>query len=495
MEHLLALDINDAYVSGVLLEFGQKAIVVRNYSVAPLGKRALVDAVRDVLTQTGYTRGECRVNLSSDTCFFRNLTLPFRDNRKIARVLPFELEELTSFTPEEWLLDYTILPGENGEADLFTGMVKKHTLLDVLSQLQEAGVDPEVVTVSGMSTAIALATINAANSNCILLDIGLKRTTLVIADQGRIALIRSINLDTEAIAGCTFSDESKKVIILKPEALAEIADRILQPLRQTLLSVGKGEMLEDGAICFIDGAVGLEAAMYEQLRRKISMEVTPCNISKRHLLKVEPVEGCSWVPPLMNTPLALALYQKGDGAIFNFRRDEFKKKRSLVEVKKRAVAAGVCLAVACFAVVGYLAWDYSKLVERRDALDKEIHSLFKTTLPEVSRVVDPVQQLKVKVDEGRRVYGDGQGTSSINKLMILAELSARIPDTLPVRITRLVNDQNDLRIMAETSDFNTVDNVKRELEKSSMFGSVVISSANLAPRGGGVRFELKVQFR
>jgi Tfp pilus assembly protein PilN len=80
-------------------------------------------------------------------------------------------------------------------------------------------------------------------------------------------------------------------------------------------------------------------------------------------------------------------------------------------------------------------------------------------------------------------------------MTLLAELSSHIPEALPIRITRLVADQNDVRILAETSDFNTVDNVKRELENSDFFRSVVISSANLSPKGGEVRFELKLEYR
>jgi type II secretory pathway component PulL len=146
-------------------------------------------------------------------------------------------------------------------------------------------------------------------------------------------------------------------------------------------------------------------------------------------------------------------------------------------------------------MAGYLGWDYSKLARQRDTLNDEIQAVFRQTLPEVSRVVNPVQQLQVKVDESRLAYGTGQGSGSHTQLALLAELSLRIPESVTVRITRLVSDQNDLRILAETGDFNTVDNVKRELEKSKMFSSVVISSANLAPKGGGVRFELRVQFR
>ena len=111
-------------------------------------------------------------------------------------------------------------------------------------------------------------------------------------------------------------------------------------------------------------------------------------------------------------------------------------------------------------------------------------------------MVQPVQQLQVRIDETRKLYaGSSQGESNLRKVDLLAELSSRVPDTLEIKFTRLVADENDVRLRGETADFNTVDNVQKELQKSDLFSSVVISSANLAPQGGGVRFELKLEMK
>jgi hypothetical protein len=126
----------------------------------------------------------------------------------------------------------------------------------------------------------------------------------------------------------------------------------------------------------------------------------------------------------------------------------------------------------------------------------QITAVFHEILPDVTRVVNPLQQLKVKINETQDVYSSAvQGRGNVDKLTLLVELSRRIPESMMIRINRLVADMKDVRITAETSDFNTVDNIKRELEKSIIFGSVVISSANLAPQGGNVRFEMKLELK
>ncbi|SHO50894.1 type II secretion system protein GspL [Desulfopila aestuarii] len=495
MENLLALDISDNCVCGVLLEFGQKVTLVRGYGFAVTQDSTIAEAVADVVRQTDFQKGECRLSISAGKCFFRNLSLPFRDMRKVAKVLPFELEDLTSFSMDELQLDSLATAGLGEETEIVSAMVEKGYLAETLAQVLSAGIDPDWITVGSVSTAAALPELSTTNRNCMLLDIGLKQATLVLIDEGRVVLIRTLGVDAETMGEFSLSSPEGNVICGKPENITDIVERILQPIRQTLLSVGRSHYLEDGAVCFVNGAVGLYPALFEQLRRKLPFEVNPCNISKRLLLKIEHLEGREWNRALLNTPLALALWKKKDAPIFNFRAGEFRKRRSFKELKKNALVIGCGAVAVCCAIAGYLGWDYSQLARQRDALNDEIVTVFRQTLPEVSRVVNPVQQLRVKVDESQKVYGASQSSGSPTKLALLAELSSRIPESLTVRITRLVSDQNDLRIMAETANFNTVDNVKRELEKSELFRSVVISSANLAPRGGGVRFELRVQFQ
>jgi general secretion pathway protein L len=57
----------------------------------------------------------------------------------------------------------------------------------------------------------------------------------------------------------------------------------------------------------------------------------------------------------------------------------------------------------------------------------------------------------------------------------------------------MVADMNTIRLKAVTGDFNTVDNVQKELEKSQYFKGVTISSANQSVKGDKVNFELKLE--
>ncbi len=496
MNNLLAIDIHDDCVSGVLLEHGQKTTVVKGYSVAPpVGDTSLAETIATVVRQTGFDQGDCRVAVGAENFFFRNLVLPFADSKQIDKTLPLELEELTSYPIDTFHLDFLTSAGRGGGTDIFAAMVEKGFLVDTLAQLATNRLDPEVFAVSGLQIAAALNAMGPERNTFIVLDVSFKQATLILVDNGQIILVRSLSVDSERSAGFSLSYDEAKISADKPEQIAEIVRELDLSLQQTLVSVGRASLVSKNTPCFITGAVGLYSPVFEQLKKALPLDILPCNIAKQPLLKIEPSESLPWNPALMNRALSLGLWKRKDCLILNFRKGIYKKQRSLAWVRKNLMTIVMSSGLICALVIGGLWLDYSELARKRNALHNEVETIFRETLPEVTRVVNPVQQLKVKINESNGLNRSGaeQG-SSIHKLTLLSELSSRIPQTMPVRITRLVADQKDLRIKAETRDFNTVDNVKRELEKSGLFKNVEISSANLAPKGGEVRFELKLEF-
>jgi type II secretory pathway component PulL len=134
------------------------------------------------------------------------------------------------------------------------------------------------------------------------------------------------------------------------------------------------------------------------------------------------------------------------------------------------------------------------------SLDREVRQLqqgtravFTSAFPDVTRIVDPVQQMRVEIQEMRRQPAlAGILESGKLKIDLLKELSSRIPENLDVEITRLVIVPDSMSISGSTSSFNTVNEVKSRLEKGGMFTNVTISSANLEKSGDRVNFKLRI---
>jgi Tfp pilus assembly protein PilN len=201
-----------------------------------------------------------------------------------------------------------------------------------------------------------------------------------------------------------------------------------------------------------------------------------------------------WNPAIMDNALALAVRETKQNLGFNFRRDGFEVKKQYFGHKQeiRKVAAFLIVILSLLAVdVGV---DYYFLKKRYKILDQQITQIFKQTLPDVKRIVDPVHQLKVSIDEMTKSALSLPGIKANRKVLdLLRDISQRIPESADVHITRIVVDQDGVLLKGETDTFNTVDTIKRGLEPSGYFKAVTISSANLDQSGNRVRFEMKLE--
>lgn len=138
--------------------------------------------------------------------------------------------------------------------------------------------------------------------------------------------------------------------------------------------------------------------------------------------------------------------------------------------------------------------EYYALNKQSHLLQQRLETMFRQTLPRVTRVVDPVQQLRVKIRElGKTAVASPDSLAAYPVVDVMAEISARIPQAAEVRMNRFSMDLEGVRITGETDNFNTVDTIKKELGASPLFKQVAISSANLDRSGQMVRFELRIQ--
>ncbi len=136
-------------------------------------------------------------------------------------------------------------------------------------------------------------------------------------------------------------------------------------------------------------------------------QVTPAKPDDRIRLgeNAEPL----WDPSLMDGALSLALGRynaKGLGP--NLRRNGFEvQKRSFYRSKIfRKVAAWLLVIASLWAIdIGV---DTYFLKQRAAALDSRTLVLFKKTFPHISRIVDPVKQAQIEINELKRVSKPGQ---------------------------------------------------------------------------------------
>ena len=125
----------------------------------------------------------------------RELSLPFSDDKKIATVLGFELEELLPLDIDELVYDYEPLEQGPDGANLLCAAVDKGWFSDFLAELQAADIDPKVVTLDAMAYAHLLASLGDEEEvqGCVaLVDVGHETTSVTVIQDGKVRTARTI---------------------------------------------------------------------------------------------------------------------------------------------------------------------------------------------------------------------------------------------------------------------------------------------------------------
>jgi len=156
---------------------------------------------------------------------------------------------------------------------------------------------------------------------------------------------------------------------------------------------------------------------------------------------------------------------------------------------KTGILAGVVLALAFFNVL----LDSYFMGKKLTVLNNQITGVFTSTFPDVKKVVDPLHQMRIKIQEARKnVLLPGVTDKNIRAIDILNNISKLISKNIDVNFTRLMIGAESTVISGDTDTFNSVDGIKNGLEKSDLFKKIIISSANINKSDNRVRFKIKI---
>jgi type II secretion system protein L len=494
---LLVIDLKNEVLTAIVFTADAKAMQIVGYAVVVVGARPLDEALTELSQKVDFQDASCHVAFEAESFFYRNLSLPFTDSKTISKILPLELEENTSVKIDRLLIDAMIARGDTHKSQVIAAMIDRDLLASRLATLQALGIDPQTVTISGISTALQCLHTPGLPADFILLNINLQGATLILVRGGQITLIRPLIFDPGLQSGFQFDPESNTITVLRPEN----SDRSFQALgaavQQTLQSV----FLNQGLAVYLSGPVGSLEGTAERIQAGLGTLCQSCIRAESDPvwqlgLHFVPAVDEHWHPGIMADAVSLGWQILKNWKSFNFRKEAFATKRSFTTNKILILATVLPLVSIALLSMLYLWYDYTKLLKQQNELTTQIQAIFKETLPEVTRIVDPIQQLQVKIRETNQSSTDNNGAlPAIAILDILAEISANIPEALDVRLSRFVVDDTGLRLKGTTDTFNTVDAIKKGLEQSPAFSNVEISAANLDPKSSKIRFELKLTMK
>lgn len=436
-------------------------------------EKRLAWAMETVTSQIPAQGAGCLVSVAASEVSFRNLQVPFKDYRKIRQVLDFELEPTLPVEISALQTDFLIVR-QAEQTDLIVAAVETRKLETIQEIFRALDLTPRVITIGSAAAALCVSRLSeTGETNFLLLDIdGSNAAACMVVDR-KIHMIRAIRTGTAAdAAGC--------------------ADMIAAGIQRMLAAF---ETLYDGnpelGCIFVSGTDQADNSFAEKLSGTLETEVRFFNLAAETRLyqlsdkdlDIGRQAGCA---------LSLAGIETSGIRPFQFNRSHHVLQKYWAENRNEIISIGV-LAFFVFMVLMIQAIIENRHMEDRIAqTDRQITKIFQQAFPDVTRIVDPVQQMEVGISRLKKqnVFTGDDG-ADIRNVDILKDVSELIPASINVVLTRFVRGQSSVQLAGLTDTFNAVDDIKMQLEKSAFFKQIIISSANMDKSANRVRFRIK----
>ena len=494
----LGVDISDDLLSAVVVAGkARDGQVVACASVALDEYDDIPEVLPVLLEQLQWQGGHCASGLPLSYFSLRNLALPFTNEKKIKQILPFELEEHLLVPVDEQIIA-TLVTGQGDDGThLLAAAVEKNTLRELLATFQAHNLDPDIVCPSSFALADRLRREGSSGRDFLLLYGDMGSMTMIICHAGEIVFMRRLSYPEKVFTDAIFSFEDGSVRVADRDA-ADVAVSGLCGVVQRSIDyfcfTRKVKINPDHVI--LAGPMQLAVGFQEQIEHELGLSGKVCDLVQTGLVTLDGSAVESWQPAVYDRALALALQAGSKHVPLDFRKDEFVTKRHLLGSKRQAM--GVALAAGgLFALaLGYLFVDYHSLKNKYDGVEGEMEQVFKTSFPGVTRIVDPLAQMRSKLQEVQApTVIMPLFTQEKRVLAILADISTRIPANVSMHVSRFVIDQDSVRIKGTTDAFNNVNTIKKLLDKSARFAEVNIVSATKTKDKNVIRFEIRLLLR
>jgi len=482
-QRILALDIGEGEAKAAVIE-----TTFRDYRVAGLYREPLsaVDGpieeqVRKFIEKYGENADTILSALPGHRVTWRTFFLPFRDAKRLAQTVPFELESNVPFGLDEVVVDFYVLHRDRAGTTVLAAMVPKDELEKHLEMLQQAGADPKIVDVSPLATLNALSLVPDLPPTFIYIDVGSRSTTVALYRErtliGLRTLLHRAALSSTNGGGGGGAEHSLSTLVVE--------------LRWSLLALN-GAPLDDDMPCYVAGEGAAIDALQGELEESLNVRVR--RLDQIRLRSVDANAGSQ--APSFTSTIGLALREVTPTAAIgvNFRRGEFTFHRSQQELQRalRGVAALGALVVAL--TVGDLYMEYRQLATRATQLDQQVQMVFRDTLPD-ERAVNPVVQLQDEVtglSDRVALLNDIVPVSTSTSVDVLRAVSSAIPTKLRIDSEEYSMDSDQVRLRGNTETYESVDAIKQNLLNTGFFSAVEVKEAKV-DKNGGVNFRMHLE--
>jgi len=387
MSLVLGIEITPRVVRGAFLKTALRGSEMERYAEATIARpsesqseaEALRAAVGQVIARASRPPDRIIASLNGEAASLRLIDLPAGVEKKIAEVLPGELEAVLPFDIADAVVDYQIVGRSDGTLQLMTVAAPRTHVSARLHQLQDAGVDPRELAVgaAAFDGLGGLIPESLSGRTVLVIDVGSENTDFAILTDGQCTFARTLS------GGMDLVESGRRA-------------QLGASLQRTLASY-KSQRAEEPAIILLAGETAPMETARQWLTEQLGIE---CG--------TVPVPSAAGVDdetaPKFAKAAALAARAVTRKKQLDLRQGEFASRAAAGEIRKHLRLIAACVVAVCLSFVVSLGARYrvaraehTQLTERlaevsQDLLGEEVRSALhaRELLTAGPRVEDPL---------------------------------------------------------------------------------------------------------
>lgn len=454
MPRAVGLDVGRRLLKLAELSGSAKSFKVHRFVVEEMpegegeeGEAARAEVVRRLFREHRLGRADVCVSFDAGTSVFRDVTVPFRQDDQIAKVVRFEAENHLHGRAIEDVIVNWVKTGETKDGSQVLVMAAPKTeLAQRLGLLRRAGIEPASVDLdaTALYTACAATGVFTEHPNVVVLEVGARTTNLVVVDGGQLRAVRSFLVGTDTMAAALGGDLSlpageagrralsggadadallvpaadvepsphetaKSVAELERDVASQRREELFKKLqREVMRSITSARAVNAPEKLLVAGGGSLLPGLAESLSERLGIPVEPLGLLTRlgHTPTTADPRLADAVSPVA---LGCALRLIGaDPLGVELRREEFAPTNTF-EVVRGVLATAVTLLVALLAGLAFLA--KSRLERERSTF------LGKTTATVAQKAATILQSVEKRYQQDVRRKPDGEAEHEAKRLL------------------------------------------------------------------------------
>jgi len=512
IKNVVGLDIGSHSIKGVELRQtlrGLEPVQMRTHEMGE-GPDAVSESLQHFLRAHPFSKDHVTCTVPGDRVSLRRLEFPFRDQKRLAAAVPFEVESEIPFDADDVVIDWQLLEGDRTRSVVAAAIAQREDVARLLDSLSRAGCQPRILEAEGLVLA-NLTSLYRWTGTRLLVDVGHRKSAFCLLRDGRPLAARTIPVGGQAITRALMRDcslsateaESRKCEhgifelgwnSVSPKALAHV-DRIARETLRTLEAVEQS--LGADPLSGVDEVVLMGGGA--RLHRLDAFLAERTGLPTRLLGPPDDAEAAALVgggdPVLFGPAIALALRSTTHATTrINFRKDQFAYKSDFgwllgPQLRPTAVMAAIFLVLLGASTATSIALESSKA----DRLERQASSIYTELFPGEPTPERPMAALGRAVTEARdRADFLGLYSGNLSALDLMTLLSARIPPDLKLKFDEISIDRKVIRIKVTTDSFESMDRLENQLRGEPVFAAVDVAGEAKRLRDGSITFSLNI---